>query len=392
MVALIPKFIQHLNRDPVQAAEQQGLPWVIENPTNSLFWSTSFWASVASLEHIVADLQACAFGGSRPKWTRLVGNFTQLQALARSCPGCVAHAPWGRRVDGSWSTAEKTAYPVGLCTEWASALRSAMEERKIPCISHSMLNRAIRENAQIQSKARLPFKLVDEWKSIVYLVGPRPILETLSSHKRLPQTWEVPADVRALPDLRSLPAGAQVLSRAQKGGWLSPQLQQLVADRPDHAVLRVGVPWSYLEFIREAARVGHPCHKLSETRPLIETILKELVSKPHGVKSHREEWLKKWEARAGALEEAENALKANMSKVRKGILAPKRLLLFKEILADLEYDDMEVVDEIICGGSLVGPVPVTDVLDAKLNPSTESIQGICTSDSGCPDSPGKPSG
>ena len=233
---------------------------------------------------------------------------------------------------------------------------------------------ALRENAQIQSKAKLPFKLVDEWKLIVYLVGPRPILEILSSHKRLPQTWEVPADVRALPDLRSLPAGAQVLSRAQKGGWLSPQLQQLVADHPDHTVLRVGIPLSYLEFIREAARVGHPCHKLSETRPLIEKICKELVSKPHGVKSHREEWLNKWEERAGALEEDESALKASMSKVRRGILAPKRLLLFKEILADLEYDDMEVVDEIICGGSLVGPVPVTDVLDAKLKPARISVE------------------
>ena len=131
----------------VQAAEQQGLPWVIENPTNSLFWSTSFWASVASLEHIVADLQACAFGGSRPKWTRLVGNFTQLQALARSCPGCVAHAPWGRRVDGSWSTAEEAAYGFGL------ALSNGGKKDTL----HFPFNRAIRENAQIQSKAKLPF-------------------------------------------------------------------------------------------------------------------------------------------------------------------------------------------------------------------------------------------
>ena len=30
---------------------------------------------------------------------------------------------------------------------------------------------------------------------------------------------------------------------------------------------------------------------------------------------------------------------------------------------------MEVVDEIISGGSLVGPVPVTDVLNAKLKPA-----------------------
>ena len=46
----------------IQAAEKAGLPWVLENPTNSLFWSTFFWASVGNLDHVVADLQACAFG------------------------------------------------------------------------------------------------------------------------------------------------------------------------------------------------------------------------------------------------------------------------------------------------------------------------------------------
>ena len=66
--------------------------------------------------------------------------------------GCVVHAPWGRRADGSWSTADEAAYPVKLCTEWAAALRSAMEDRGIRSMSHSMLNRSLRENAQIQSK------------------------------------------------------------------------------------------------------------------------------------------------------------------------------------------------------------------------------------------------
>ena len=98
------------------------------------------------------------------------------------------------------------------------------------------------------------------------------------------------------------------------------------------------------------------------------------MSKPHGVKSHRQEWLRKWEERAAVLEQDESALKAGMSEVRKAILAPKRLLLFKEILADLKYDDMEVVDEIISGGSLVGPVPVTDALDAKLKPARISVE------------------
>ena len=61
------------------------------------------------------------------------------------------------------------------------------------------LNRSLRENAQIQSKTKIPFKLVDEVKLIVYLVGPRATLETLSVRKRLPQKWGISAEVKALP-------------------------------------------------------------------------------------------------------------------------------------------------------------------------------------------------
>ena len=63
------------------------------------------------------------------------------------------------------------------------------------------------------------------------------------------------------------------------------------------------------------------------------------------------------------------SLKAGMNEERRKILAPKNLLVFREMLEDLGYDDVAVVDEMIQGGSLVGPVPVTDVLDAKLKPA-----------------------
>ena len=65
-----------------------------------------------------------------------------------------------------------------------------------------------------------------------------------------------------------------------------------------------------------------------------------------------------------------------MNEERRKVLAPKNLLVFREMLEELGYDDVAVVDEMIQGGSLVGPVPVTDVLDAKLKPARISVSTL----------------
>ena len=268
--------LYHFTAKVVALCKEANIPWVVENPRNSLFWMTSAWTSVQSSADVTIDLQACAFGGLRPKWTRLVGNMEQLQLLARTCPGCVAHAPWGRKPDGSWATAEEAAYPVGLCTEWAAMLHDVLNSRGVCCVSHSAVNKGVRENANVQARGTPVFPLVDEWKCIVYIVGPSPELSALKRGKRLLEDWSVPDGTMALPAVPRLPRGSQILSRSQKGGRLSPQLSAILNKHPEHEVFRVGIPWTHIEFIREAARKGHPCHKLSSTNPSLQVTLELL--------------------------------------------------------------------------------------------------------------------
>ena len=104
----------------LQFCIEKDLPFTVENPTRSRLWDTSFWTAF-SQQHghalYVVDFQSCAYGGKRPKWTRLVSNRSDFLSLARPCPGDHIHLPWGFAPAGSahtFSTAEEAEYPHGL--------------------------------------------------------------------------------------------------------------------------------------------------------------------------------------------------------------------------------------------------------------------------------------
>ncbi|CAE7412954.1 pol, partial [Symbiodinium sp. CCMP2456] len=201
-------------------------------------------------------------------------------------------------------------------------------------------------------------EVVPEWKLVVYVLLPRSAgADPFAGAKRLKQAWPVPEDVRVLPGLKTLPADSQLLSRTQAGGSLSPQLQQEMQQLNGSWVLRVGIPWDPIEFIGQAGKLGHPFHQLSKSNKPLEELIEQLVHKPSMVSSKRKSYIERWSRRAKALEPEEAKLKAGMSQHRRKILDSKRILLFKEMLEDIRYDDIGVVQELIEGATLTGDLP-----------------------------------
>ena len=97
----------------------------------------------------------------------------------------------------------------------------------------------------------------------------------------------MPAGVRVLPGLATLPVDSQLLSRTQTGGNLSPQLQQEMQRLNGSLVLRVGIPWDPIEFIGKAGKLEHPFHQLSKSNKPLEDLIDLLVHKPTAVRSRR---------------------------------------------------------------------------------------------------------
>ena len=103
-----------------QRVSRRGILTTMENPSTSYFWLTDwFERSKRSTNLVYTDFQVCMYGGTRPKWTRFVGNFTELTQLDARCDNSHKHEPWrfaigpdGQRV---WATSLESKYPKQLC-------------------------------------------------------------------------------------------------------------------------------------------------------------------------------------------------------------------------------------------------------------------------------------
>ncbi|OLP81981.1 hypothetical protein AK812_SmicGene37411 [Symbiodinium microadriaticum] len=98
----------------IEDCESRSIPWCIENPTNSSFWSLPCLAF--PLAHgFFANCQACAFGSNRDKKTSFLCSSSSINRMALLCPGCKSHEAWGANDAGGFATAEEAAYPKAMC-------------------------------------------------------------------------------------------------------------------------------------------------------------------------------------------------------------------------------------------------------------------------------------
>ena len=98
-----------------------GILATLENPNSSLFWLTSFYKRLLEVFTPYSGIfQACMYGSSRPKWTRIIASFQEIQRLSVSCDNNHEHAAWGKTYHpdtGSevWATSLEARYPQKLC-------------------------------------------------------------------------------------------------------------------------------------------------------------------------------------------------------------------------------------------------------------------------------------
>ena len=139
---------------------------------------------------------------------------------------------------------------------------------------------------------------------------------------------------------------------------------------PLNNVLHFGVYRSGAQFVAAAAIAGHPAG--GEARlpnALSEAIHFVSCHSVHEVAQHRLSTLKFWLARGKSLAAAEKDLHDSLHPSIKGILAPKRLLLWKEMLAFYHYPDLAVFDEVVSGVCLSGPAPTVPFFEPSFKPA-----------------------
>ena len=371
----------------------------IENPRLSLYWKTTFFLPLAHRLKFTAH-QACAYGSSRPKWTALAHNTSTLLELNHICPGTsdshkhqpwgIVHGPTGRR----FSTSEETAYPLPLAYRIAYCLASELILRgwhPLPvafCPPDEVSYQYLRSVVGVQPKASKIAPLVSEFHTVVSVPMPVGCKVPIQPGDKLPSPWlNVPAGSCLLkkPPLRlnggnsggnsggnpsginnRAPSGNQPHSLAQVNPVISPNAS--VGKIPN--MLHFGIYRSCEQFISAASWAGHPAGKETRLPSALKDVLKFLSLKsPKEVAVHRLDTLNFWLDRGRCLCDKEKMLHESLHPSLRHILAPKRLLLWKEMLEYYQYPDVAVFDEVISGVTLSGAAPDVPFFEPGFKPA-----------------------
>ena len=390
MYVLSPKYRQRVGqankifafvKDVVEKATALGKPAVVENPSNSLFWLSTFWTTLTcSREMGYQAHHACAYGGRRPKQTTLAFNREVFHGINGVCPGDHEHLAWGKS-SGQWATSLEAQYPPGLCKALVRCFLKCAQHDGITMPPSSLHELSISSRDFLQAvrvmmhepvkQSKLP-RLVPEFKQVVTIFGPSGSLPASTVRRRLESQWPLQSDVVCSDaTFVVLPEGAQLLRHTVKKG----ESQCEDDSRPCEQAW--GIPFGKIEFFKETLEKGHPrCRSAFLPEPLRRAIDFSIEATDAEIVESRAAWFKKWVARARALQEDEADMKSKMDPEIKRVVETKRILLFKEILHDLDYPDRDVWKLLRDGVKLHGDIEKSNVFPQKLRPATLTPEAL----------------
>ena len=293
--------------------DQNGIAWAIENPSNSHMWETmafrrlrkAKWDDLLKNPYERVKFQNCMHGGSRPKRTDIMFAKMELGSLAIMCDGNCTHKPWGLTKQGdAFATAEERRYPRLLCDRLAKQF--------------------LLTSGQVKRKANKDFQ------------------DVISANKQ-PRRGE--------PDLLVQKADASLGVGVAKIG-AAPVLDL------------VGLPVSPFEneviltpeeFLEKAKTLIHPYDRPVKVPPQVAKAICKLAAQgPQMVQDRRLEVLEYYTSRRDHLKDEETALHSKLEAGVQKVIESKNVLLFKEMLRDIHYDDIAVADLLVTGVKIVG--------------------------------------
>jgi len=121
------------------------------------------------------------------------------------------------------------------------------------------------------------------------------------------------------------------------------------------STVEVGMPWTTREFTAKAQELKHPFDKDPTLPPSVASVIFTIATKGwQHVAKLRRDTLQHYTSRAQELSEPERKLHQQLHPDVEQVVSNKRILLFKEMLRDIGYDDMAVVDLLVQGIKVVG--------------------------------------
>jgi hypothetical protein len=307
---------------------EKGISWTIENPKGSYMWDTVPFRKLARLKanghlgYARVTFDMCMHGGERPKATTfLVSTGLDLSALALSCDGSHEHKPWGlvHEKGTIFATAAERNYPHLLCRRIATTVAKKFSIG--PVKQPDQMERAA---ANLQPKKRFP-PIVPEYALVTKIIGVS--AAALNSFRK----WAdcKPSTPLSWLGLKVTP-GSKVLNVDECGA-------------SGLSTVTVGLGWTTEGFLVAARSAVHPFDQPATVPPEIaEALWKSAKDGPIATIARRRAAILKYTKLKQALQLREEILHKNLHPDVERVVAGKSILLFKQMLEDIGYDDIDV--------------------------------------------------
>lgn len=376
-----------LSAEVIDFCCEHGVLVFCENPFTSIFWKTSHFLKCKHLDELTFQAHtACAYGSKRPKRTLLASNHSCVEAINMQCPGNHRHAKWGvQHINGRrvFATKEERHYPSGLCACVAQLLVNLCQFHglQMPADSlqfaakdtTSLLQQAKVETGIYTKLSKLP-PLIPEYAQVISAI------HWPTDTKYLAYTNE---DIqgRTLDGQHiKIPQGSRLIQRplqVERGETSSSSSCKRSSNGKMECKHTWGVPWSPYQFVKEAAKLGHPKSFLNSLpKALLVAVQNNVVLNHSEIANKRNKWFKHWLKRAETLKAADDELKLPLREESKQVIEMKRISLFKEILKSSHYEDMAVVDILQNGAPLSGLVEESGIFPKVFRPASLSVQTL----------------
>ncbi len=188
-------------------------------------------------------------------------------------------------------------------------------------------------------------------------------------------------------NLQDVPANSRLLRYSAspelaKGGEDEAQVdssgskkRRLTKRRPFQ--ITFGLPWTWDSFVKKAVDSQHPFLKSNGVPWELQLAIdKHLEWTDEQLSQYRLDWCKRWLIQAKELDTFEKqAVSARPSHVAE-LTTGKSILLTREILEEMQYDDINVLSLMEDGATLAGEIEQTDIFQAQFKPCLITMEQL----------------
>eukprot|EP00435_Cladocopium_sp_Y103_P074791 s4_g51.t1 len=335
-----------------------------------------------------------------------MASFPAIESLNIRCDLAHAHQPWGLAKDPEgkrvWATSLESEYPKKMCVAMVNVVlqfaeahglklraQSLEDAPRFPhgiSLSHSSCLQVAEFTSVAVSLANAmsdtPCALMSNLDKDIQLYTEGGMLETVPKHSRFLRFSSVSARAEGVTEGQPLKKAKKAKGQPPEGDASAPSVTAGVvgsADAEGNQQFEVafGLPWTCEGFISQACSSGHPAARdMGVPRDLETAVCRNVEWNDLQMSNYRIAWCRKWLARAHEFDALEKEDPMTRHPAVAELTAGKRLLLTKEMLEDVRYEDTAALKLLSHGATLAGEVEVSEAFDLQFKPCLITLQQL----------------